>query len=485
MTIRRRLAIAAACAVAIAIAIASFAAYIAVRSQLRGEVDSALRERAEGIQLLAKRGSVDQAGFLAPGPGQAPKNLRLPKPPQARFGGAAGVVQFLDASGQVVRPQPQGSIRIPVTAAAAAVARGGRGSDLFQDQTVAGDHLRVLTAPLNGGGAVQVARPLDEVDSVLHELILILLAVTAGGVLLAAGLGALVSTASLRPVRRFTSDTEAILTGSDQSRRLPAEGKDELARLARTYNATLDALELAAAAQRQMVSDASHELRTPLATLKANLELLLRGESRLAARDREELERDMVEQIDELTVLVDDVVELARRGEPEQLLDDVDLAAIVEEELTRARLHAPDLAFRVEIEPCAVRGVPERLARAVHNLLDNAAKWSPPSGEVEVRLAAGKLTVRDRGPGIPAADLPFVFDRFYRAAEARSRRGSGLGLAIVRQTAEAHGAEVAAANAAGGGAVLTLRFPVEAPGSSAGTEAAAAPPDSYEALRDL
>lgn len=485
MTIRRRLAIAAACAVAVAIATASFAAYLAVRSNLRGELDSALRERAQGIQLLAKRAGADGQGFSAPGAdGQAAAKLNLPKPPQARFGGAAGLVQFLDEKGHVAQPAPRGMVRLPVTTDAAAVAKGERASESLEDETVAGDHVRVLTAPLKGGGAVQVARPLNEVDSVLHELILILLAVTAGGVVLAAGLGALVSRASLRPVRRFTADTEAILTGSDQSRRLPAEGKDELGRLARTYNATLDALQRSADAQRQMISDASHELRTPLATLKANLELLLRGEARLSARDREELERDLVEQADELTVLVDDVVELARRGEPEQLLYEVDLAAIVEEELGRARLHAPDLTFQVTVESCIVEGVPERLARAVHNLLDNAAKWSPRNSTVEVRLEKGTLTVRDHGPGIPPEDLPFVFDRFYRAAEARSRRGSGLGLAIVRQTAEAHGAEIEAANAEGGGAVLTLRFPLYESAESA-QQADSTAADSYESLRHL
>lgn len=452
MTIRRRLAIAAAIAVAIAVLAASFAAYLAVRSQLRGEVDSALRERAGGIQLFSRSGT----GPL-PTP---PKDLRLPKPPQARFGGATGLVQIIGPKG-AVRDLPSGdTIRVPLTAEAREVARGERGP-LLQDQTVAGDHLRVLTEPLDGGGAVQVARPLDEVDSVLRELLAILAIVAAGGIALAAVLGALVSRASLAPVRRFTDETESIAGGADASRRLPAGGKDELGRLARTYNATLDALQRSSDAQRQMISDASHELRTPLASLKANLELLLRDKERLSERDQFDLEQDLIEQIDDITRLVDDVVELARRGEPEQLLDDVDLEAIAAAEIERAHRHAPRLSFEAKLEPCTVHGVPERIARAVHNLLDNAAKWSPEGGAVEVRLAGRAFSVRDHGPGFREEDLPFVFDRFYRAADARSRPGSGLGLAIVRQTAEAHGAEVEAANAAGGGAVLTLRFPAE------------------------
>ena len=450
MTIRRRLAIAAAIAVAIAVLAASFAAYLAVRSQLRGQVDSALRERAEGIQLLSR----SRKGSL-PAP---PKNLRLPKPPQARFGGATGLVQFISPAGKL-RPAPaRQTIRVPLTPQAKEVALGERGSAL-QDQTVAGDHLRVLTEPLEGGGAVQVARPLDEVDSVLRELLLILAVVAAGGIGLAALLGALVSRASLAPVTRFTAETESIAGGADPSRRLPEGGKDELGRLAHTYNATLDALQRSTDAQRQMVSDASHELRTPLASLKANLELLLRGKERLSESDQAELEHDLIEQIDDVTRLVDDVVELARRGEPEQLLDDVDLAAIAAAEIERARRHSPGLIFEASLEPCTVRGVPERIARAVHNLLDNAAKWSPEDGTVEVSLAGGALSVRDHGPGFREEDLPFVFDRFYRAGDARSRPGSGLGLAIVRQTAEAHRGEVEAANASGGGAMLTLRFP--------------------------
>jgi two-component system sensor histidine kinase MprB len=453
MTIRRRLSLVAAAAVAIAVALASIAVYLAVQANLRGEVDSALRERAQQIQVVSRfRGPLRQPPKLAAG-----------RPPQARFGGAAGVVQLITPSGKVRATPPDNQIRIPPSAAARAVASGESDATLLTDQTVAGDHLRVLTAPLQGGGAVQVARPLDEVDSVLHKLVLILAAITAGGIGLAAFLGAVVSRASLAPVRRFTAETESVSQGPDLTRRLPVERDDELGRLARSYNSTLAALERSADAQRQMVSDASHELRTPLTTLKTNLELLLRSDSKLSGRDRAELEGDMVEQIDDLTLLVNDVVELARRGEPEQLLDDVALDEVVGDAIERAERHAPGIRFEAELEPCTVRGVPGRLGRATYNLLDNAVKWSPAGGVVEVRLSAGVLSVRDHGPGIKPEDLPLIFDRFYRAADARSRPGSGLGLAIVRQTADAHGARVEAANAAGGGAVLRLRFP-EQPG---------------------
>jgi two-component system sensor histidine kinase MprB len=444
MTIRRRLSLVAAAAVAIAVALASVAVYLAVQADLRGGVDSALRERARQIEAVSE---------LRP-----PPKLLGQRPPQARFGGAAGVVQLISPSGRV-RRLPGNQIRIPLTAGARAVASGESDATVLADQTVAGDHLRVLTAPLRGGGAVQVARPLNEVDTSLHNLVLVLAAITAGGIGLAALLGALVSRASLAPVRRFTDETESVSQGPDLTRRLPVERDDELGRLARSYNSTLAALQRSADAQRQMVSDASHELRTPLATLKTNLELLLRRDGKLSDRDHAELEGELVEQIDDLTLLVDDVVELARRGEPEQLLDDVALDEVVGQAIERAERHSPGIRFESELEPWTVRGVPERLGRAAYNLLDNAAKWSPAGGVVEARLAGGVLSVRDHGPGIKPEDLPLIFDRFYRATEARSRPGSGLGLAIVQQTAEAHGASAEAANAADGGAVLTLRFP--------------------------
>ena len=449
MTIRRRLALAAAVAVAIAVALASVSAYLAVRSQLLGEVDASLRQRAQEIQ---------QFTLLRPRLKKAPKPLPG-KSPEARLGGAAGLVQLVSAEGKVRRPPGESAPSVPLTNQALAVASGKDRGPLLQDQTVGGDHVRVLTAPLAGGGAVQVARPLSEVDSVLHNLILILAAITAGGILLATLLGAAVSRASLAPVRRFTEETESISSGADLTRRLPVEHDDELGRLAHSYNSTLDALERSAEAQQRMVSDASHELRTPLTTLKTNIELLLRNDGRLSPQDQVELETDLVEQIDDLTLLVDDVVELARRGETERAMDDIALEEIVAAAVERAGRHAPEVRFEVQLRPWTVRGEPERLARAVYNLLDNAAKWSPSGGTVEVRLEAGTLSVRDHGPGINPEDLPFVFDRFYRAPDARSRPGSGLGLAIVRQTANAHGAEVEAQNAEDGGSVLTMRFP--------------------------
>jgi two-component system, OmpR family, sensor histidine kinase MprB len=458
MTISRRMSLAAAVAVAVAIALASIGAYFAVKAKLRGEIDSSLRERASAAQMIVSAGPPPGA------PQSGPFSFQVPVPPEAasKFGGAAGVVQLVTPSGQARTPPGQPGAQLPVTPQTLAIAAGA-GSTTLQDETVDGDHLRVLTEPLPDGGAVMVARPLDEVDSTLHGLVLLLAAITAGGVALAAGLGYFVSRTSLAPIRRFTARTEEIAGDPELvGRRLPVESDDELGRLARSYNTTLEALERSVASQRQLVSDASHELRTPLASLRANLEVLLKN-GPLEAQDRRELTRDLTEQTDELTLLVEDVVELARNGQPQPRMEDVRLDELVVDAIERARPHASETRFEVDIDkPAVVRGEPERLGRAVRNLLDNAAKWSPAHGTVEVRVRGGTLSVRDHGPGIPPDDLPHVFERFYRARDARGRPGSGLGLAIVRQVADAHQARVSAVNAPGGGALVRIWFPAAA-----------------------
>jgi two-component system sensor histidine kinase MprB len=484
VTIGRRLSLTAAVAVAVAVALASVASYVAVRSKLRGEVDDSLRERAAAVQVFARRdpggpggrrdgderdGRPPPPGAIGQGPPPPPRDRDgdgrrgpphgpLPQGPGGRFGGAEGYVQFVGADGTAYRPRGQSGAALPVDEEALAVARGEAGEAL-SDRDVDGEHLRVLTLPVASGEAVQVARPLAEVDSVLRSLTAIFAAFTVVGIAVATGLGAVVTRAALAPVRRFTARTESIAERRDLSQRLPeGEHDDELSRLARTFNSTLDQLERSVGAQRQLVADASHELRTPLASLRTNIELLQSGRE-LPERDRRELMDDVHEEIDELTRLVSDVVELARRGESTADFDDVPLHELVGVAVDRARRRAPDTNFASTLEPVVVRGAADRLDRAITNLLDNAAKWGG-DATVEVRLRGdGELTVRDRGPGFKPDDLPHVFDRFYRAREARGMRGSGLGLAIVRQTAESHGGSVSAENAPGGGALLRLRLP--------------------------
>jgi two-component system, OmpR family, sensor histidine kinase MprB len=421
----------------------------------------------------------DEPPPVGPGPGGSAGGLGqggLPSSVQpAPFGGASGYVQFLAANGMVRVPGGQGSApaQIPTTPGDRAIARRGSGRSL-SDRTVRGVKLRVLTQGIGTRGAVMIARPLGEVDSELNRLVAILAIVGAVGIALAVGLGALVARVALAPVRRFTARTETLTEESalrgaslDLSRRLEVEGSDELGRLAESFNRTLDALERSMDSQRRLVADAGHELRTPIASLRANIQVL--GEAqRLPAAEQESLRADIVGELDELTALVADVVELARGTSSEgRQADDVRLDAIVAAAIEKATRRG-GVRFERRLESTVVTGQAERIDRAVGNLLENARKWSPDGGLVEVALQDGVLSVRDHGPGFDEQDLQHVFDRFYRADGARGLPGSGLGLAIVRQAAEACGGFAEAGNAEGGGAVLRVSFGPRAGFSASG-----------------
>ena len=380
--------------------------------------------------------------------------------PAQKLGGATGYAQLVQPSGQVLRSDAVGP-GLPVTGATRAVAAGKRPA-FFSDATVAGTRVRMLTerAPV-GAGVWQVALPLNDIDSTLSRLELVLAAVCLGGIALAAALGLLVSRAALVPVRRLTRAAERVTRTQDLGHRIKTGEADELGRLAVSFNTMLAALQRSRMAQRQLVSDASHELRTPLTSIRANLDALAAGAS-LPERERARVIAAARAQLHELTVLVGDLVDLSNSGLDDAEIEDVRLDLAVADALDRARLHSPRTPFVLDAEPCLLRAAPRRLDRAIANLLDNAAKWnppSPPSGPVKVRVRDGVLQVTDHGPGISAADLPHVFDRFYRAPAARAMPGSGLGLAIVRQVAEMHGGSVHAANDPSGGARLTLQLP--------------------------
>jgi two-component system sensor histidine kinase MprB len=237
--------------------------------------------------------------------------------------------------------------------------------------------------------------------------------------------------------------------------------------MAVSFNAMLDALERSMSAldasvhaQRQLVADASHELRTPVTSLRTNIEILQQQGHYMDAEEHDRLLGDVVEQIEQLTLLMNDLIDLARGEEPRSDTEDVRLDVLVGEVIDRAARDKPTTPLRAALEPTIVTGVPSRLERAVSNLVDNAIKYSPPGAPpVEVELLHGELTVRDHGPGISAEDLPHVFDRFYRGAESRGRPGSGLGLAIVRQVAAEHAGTIAAEAAPGGGTLMRLRLP--------------------------
>lgn len=451
MTFRARLILASAAAVAVAVAAASAITYVVVRDQLRGEVDEALQARAEAFTTRGRPGGFGRP-FLAPA---APA-----------FGGAGGLPQLITSAGEVLL-QPGVAGGLPVGERERAVAAGTEQAFL-RDAHVDGVHVRVLTVPLEGrDAALMLARPLDEVDGSLSRIRRVLFFVALGGIGIAAALGLAVARTVLVPVQRLTRAAEDVSETRDLSRRIEAHGRDELSRLAVTFNGMLAALEESARAQRQLVSDASHELRTPLTSLRTNIEVLARDES-LPAGEREQLLRDVTEQLTEMTALVAELVELARGERRADEVEDVRLDLVTAAAIERAQRNRPGLSIRAELDESLVRGVPATIERAVSNLLDNAAKFSPPGGEIEVVVRAGEVAVTDHGPGIDTTDAPFVFDRFYRAPTARALPGSGLGLAIVRQVAEAHGGTVAAEAAEGGGTRMRLRLPplTPVPGSS-------------------
>jgi two-component system sensor histidine kinase MprB len=439
MSFRVRLTLVAAAAVALAVVAASAVVYVVVREELRSTVDDGLRATADDIAHEPPE-HVGRALFKI----------------RSEIGGAVAVPQVIQCGvGGSFRPSPD-SVALPVNDRVRRLACRGNGK-FFSDAHVEGSHVRLLNFAYPPGYAVQLARSLTDVDHTLGRIKTILFLIAAGGIALAAALGLAVSRAALAPVRRLTHATENVTQTGDLSERIEAGGRDELSRLASSFNAMLGALEESTRVQRQLVADASHELRTPLTSLRTNIEVLA-SERTLPAGERERLLTDVVEQLGEMTTLIAELIELARgeqhTAEPEEVRLDIVAADAVE----RTRRNRPTVTFTTDLQESVVHGVPATIERAVANLLDNAAKWSPPDGNVEVAVRDGEVTVRDHGPGIDEEDLPYVFDRFYRAASARGMSGSGLGLAIVKQVAEAHGGQVVAERAEGGGTRMTLRL---------------------------
>jgi two-component system, OmpR family, sensor histidine kinase MprB len=431
-----------ALAVGVTVALASLVCYLAMRAELRSQVDDPLRAQGERI---AQRGEL-----IGP---------RLPGPPK----GSGGPAEF----SQVVAPNGDvrdrfGGLSIAV-APGDRTAAGGGGHPFLSDRTADGVHLRVLTVPIQGLGAVQLGRSLEGVDNVLARLRILLVALVVLGTAFAAAMARLFSRPVMQPITDLTRTAEHIEATGDLGRRLGARGTDEVGRMAERFDAMLDRVQASQVAQRRLVADASHELRTPVTSLRTNMEVLLAG-AELEEGERRALLRDMVGQSEELSALVGDLIELARGDEGDPPVEEIAFDGLVAEAVERARRHAPGVRFRTELAPCTIEGVPDRLGRAINNVLDNAARHSPADGVVDVQLRDGTLSVRDHGPGVAHDELPLLFDRFFRGADARGRQGSGLGLAIVRQVVESHGGAVDAANAQGGGLAVSLTLPaVEEP----------------------
>lgn len=431
MSLKSRLTFVAAGVVAVVVALVSTATYFLMRHQLYSQVDAQLTQHAK---------NPDQ-------------NYRGLNPFQQDF---------------IAKVLPDGertsdSDQLPIDAKIQAVADGRR-PGFFRNATLTAFrisdrrkfvlHSRERVLPVTGG-AVVVARDISYIARDLDRLRLVLILVSLGGIAVSAGIAALVSGATLAPVRRLTAAAERISETGEPSERVPEGGRGELARLGASFNTMLGSLDESLDRQRRFVADASHELRTPLTSLQTNIDVL-RGDMELEPEQRRRLLDDLHRESQEMRTLIAGLLELTTSGghlekEPFQLDE------LVENVLERARTRFPGITWEEgSLEPTIVDGYRDRMERAVWNLLENAGKWSGDGNAVEVSLAQGELRVRDHGPGFAEEDRPLVFERFYRSAAARAMPGAGLGLAIVREVAEAHGGTVEAENADGGGALVRL-----------------------------
>lgn len=327
---------------------------------------------------------------------------------------------------------------------------------------------RILTKKFPEGEVISLAQDMSEVQDLIANLGGLLIAITVVGVLLSMVAGIMVSTSGLRPLRALRTVINEI-TATQQLRPIPVVGDDEIADLTRSFNSMLASVRESQESQRRLVADASHELKTPLTSMRTNIELLLmahRAEEqdssrKLSKKDREDLERDVIAQMDEVTELVEDMLALAREesGDTPEF-ERIDLQELLEATLERAERRSVAADLKVYSEQVFIYGDAKSLDRAAMNLLDNAVKWSPECGVIEVDLRAVKggaeFSVRDQGPGIPPNEQDLIFERFYRSVETRSQPGSGLGLSIVKQIVDRHGGTIQVRQPVDGGTRMVI-----------------------------
>ncbi|MDQ4084385.1 MAG: HAMP domain-containing histidine kinase [Actinomycetota bacterium] len=440
LSLAHRVTALTAIAVGVAVAVTSLAAYMTVRHQLYSSLDSSLLNRAVGA---AESGLVPEA--------------TVREIPSAWLGAADVRFATVRADGSMYAP---GASDIRLGLPELQVAQRQAEYAIRTVHSSDGTDYRVVTVPSQPGTALALAQSLEPTQDTLGKLGVVMLIVGGLGVVVAGAFGMGVARSGLQPVRSLTSAAEEVAR-TDELKPIEVTGSDEIARLATAFNEMLAALGASRERQRQLVADAGHELRTPLTSLRTNIDLLTQADAQggLEPQARQELLTDVRSQLEELTVLIHDLVQLARDEPAAPAPEPVDLADVVDHAVERVRRRAGAVRFDVEVEPWPVIGEPQMLDRAVVNLLDNAVKWSPADGVVTVRLVNGILDVADQGPGISSHDLPHIFERFYRASDARRLPGSGLGLAIVRQAAERHGGKIDAGRTPEGGAIFRFALP--------------------------
>jgi two-component system sensor histidine kinase MprB len=445
-----RVTVLTALAVGIVVAVLSTGVYFTLRMQMNANLDDSLYQRAREAARTSALQQLTGADI-----------------PAAALGAADIRIAFVYANANVYVPdRTSGRLFLPLADRDAPEVRVAerRGTSSIRTLTLDHERYRVVAVPTTmSGQSLVLAQSLAPQERVLHRLGIVMLLSCLLGVVIAAFAGWGVAVNGLRPVRRLTRSVEEV--SPRDLAPLPVEGDDEIARLARAFNQLLAALAASQERQRQLIADAGHELRTPLTSMRTNIDLLTQAEATdgsgivLEPAQRAELMADVRAQMEELTALIGDLVELARDEPLPPVVEAVGLHEVIDHAVARVRLRAPSVTFAVDADPWWVVGEAGGLERAVTNLLDNAAKWSPRDGTVRVALHEGVLTVDDEGPGIAESDRPHVFDRFYRSPESRAMPGSGLGLSIVRQTAERHGGSVAAEGAPSGGARLVFSVP--------------------------
>ena len=422
VSLRWRVMLLAMSMVAMVVVLMAVAVYVVISRALYQEVDTQLHNRA---RLLIESGS------LAANPGKAIEGTAY-----------SDVNAMLVIPGRSIYTANQEGQTLPLGAPEKDVIQGE-----LQLSLRTADYQRVLAVHLSNGSSLLISKSMEPTSKVLKGLVTVLLIVGGLGMAVAAIAGGTVARTGLRPVARLTQAAERVAR-TDDLRPIPVHGSDELARLTQAFNMMLRALAESRERQTRLVTDAGHELRTPLTSLRTNVELLMAsmtpGAPRLPDEEMAGLRTDVIAQIEELSTLVGDLVDLTRDDQGVSVHEPVDMAEVVERSLERVRRRRNDIDFDVTVSGWQVYGDGAGLSRAVLNLLDNAAKWSPPNGRVSLRLRQidpvnAELVVADLGPGIPPEERSLVFERFYRSMSARAMPGSGLGLAIVKQVVLKHG----------------------------------------------
>lgn len=325
------------------------------------------------------------------------------------------------------------------------------------DGTINGQRARVATVAASDV-FVQIARPLGEIDQSLEDLRGRILGISLLAVGVAIAAAWWIAGSAVSPIRRLTDAAEAVAATGNLDQPVDGSGGDEVGRLASSFNSMLDALSTSKRQQRQLVMDASHELRTPLASLRTNVDVLRSGRE-IPDDMRQAIVDDIGAEIDELGDLVAELVDLAtdvREDEDPAPIELADLAAPIVERQARRTGRDIDLVI---VRRAVLEARPNAVSRAIRNLIENAAKFSPDTTPIHVEVDGGRIIVSDHGPGIPADQRDAVFERFHRVEATRTMPGSGLGLSIVKQVAVAHGGSASAGEAEGGGAAVTLSLP--------------------------